>query len=360
MLSGVNPTIDSLLKTCAKLTNHDGLRSEMDFDVCIKKMAAEIREIEIKTDFHRTEEDEDMENELSFIWNRLLPSQIDNIEDIWAEKLLQEQGRGTSTDKSTFREQFKADMESAVRRATDSERILLNSLDSWERNFQLDLNSSVRKLSESINLATKNYEKNLELRTAQYSEVLRIEETAFVGNISEARSSIRHQIDEIIDSNYSEMVSRCATTNRAIMEEYQALFKDLSEYLEAYKKKNIKNKGSPSKKVGREKSESKAATNTDTPSSSFASDGYDATKISIFNGKIPAKTLAFDNFSAVHEMELDLIGDPSARHRVMSNKLKKDISLQAEGVIKTSESALEELRSLYFKKLVGDRDKIVF
>jgi hypothetical protein len=51
-----------------------------------------------------------------------------------------------SSEKSSFREQFRLDMESAVHRAAESERLLNSSLAMWERNFNNDLTATTRKL----------------------------------------------------------------------------------------------------------------------------------------------------------------------------------------------------------------------
>ena len=79
VLSDVSPTVSGLLKTCAKLTHHEGSASALDIDACIKKMVRlnilckgiltfiqcdEITELESRNNCVTSEEDLKSEEEL--------------------------------------------------------------------------------------------------------------------------------------------------------------------------------------------------------------------------------------------------------------------------------------------------------
>lgn len=190
--------------------------------------------------------------------------------------------------------------------------------------------------------------------------------------LPQEREYVQAKIDAVLDQNYTGLAAHCLTTNRGFTAEYQTMLKDLSEYRSAYvlAKRELLKTSEPSKMSRhhsrREQSPTAPSRHIDYESSSPEksstpiSISLDVTmKSNLFYGKIPKKTMVFETFTRIHGMELEAIGDPAERHLALSKKLKTDYAVQSSGVLKTADAALEDLRSMYFKRIIGMRDAFV-
>lgn len=182
VLSDLNPAVEALLKTCAKLTTYEGPISQLDLDKCIAKMEAEIRDLEEKNDIKHDSQDKKFTDELVGLWASLEKAQQLSAEEMWADSLMENKhGLG---EKSTFRDQFREMMEEAVRRAVDSERQFNYSLGVWERNFQTALNTTTQRVEEDLRAAHRSYCTDRESKYSAHSSYLRADEKVRLSEIS--------------------------------------------------------------------------------------------------------------------------------------------------------------------------------
>lgn len=184
------------------------------------------------------------------------------------------------------------------------------------------------------------------------------------------REYVRSKIDLVVDQTYGVLASHCQTTSRKFSGEYQAMLRDLGEYRAAYRKaKQDLAKAPEPAKLSRQSSRHQRSSSPEKrghadespeKSSRTISSEIDATiRSNIFFGKVPKKTMAFEAFTRIHEIELEAIGDPAQRHMALSKKLKNDYAVQSGGVLKSADAAMEDLRAMYFKRIIGMRDAFV-
>lgn len=161
--------------------------------------------------------------------------------------------------------------------------------------------------------------------------------------------------------------------NRGFATEYQAMLNDLSEYRAAYQQaknnlaratepprvsRNNRRDASPEKRTETENIPDKANI-SDKPIKTISAELGKSIRSNIFFGMVPKKTMAFEKFTRIHRLELEAIGDPAQRHLALSKRLKLDYAAQSGSVLKTADAAMEDLRAMYFKRIIGMRDAFV-
>jgi hypothetical protein len=173
---------------------------------------------------------------------------------------------------------------------------------------------------------------------------------------------VRSKIDSIVDVNYNNLASRCQTAHRGISSEYQAMLRDLGEHREAYRKAReaLANTTKPPRTGSRGRASSRdEIEKSESSEKDVAVPITTLSNTNLFFGKVPKKTMAFETFTRIHEMELSAIGDPAQRHLTLSKKIKVDYAAQSAAVLRSADTALEDLRAMYFKRIIGMRDAFV-
>lgn len=148
------------------------------------------------------------------------------------------------------------------------------------------------------------------------------------------------------------------------------MLRDLGEYRAAYRKAKLELAKAPdSVKLSRQSSRRERSASPEkrshadespaAPNRTMSSEIDSTMQANLFFGKVPKKTMAFEAFTRIHEIELEAIGDPAQRHMALSKKLKSDYAVQSGVVLKSADAAMEDLRAMYFKRIIGMRDAFV-
>ncbi len=227
MLSDLGPTISALLKSTARLTGHEGTLSQLDYDNALSKMKQEISELESKNNCKLDAEGIKNDVELQAQWQKVLDLQLQNAEEYYAAKVMED---GPLGERSTFRNQFRENMEQAVRRAINDERSLYSSTLAWERNFSNLLAIRIKTAEEALKLESHYYYDDRENVAIEHSQKLRQDESVLLTEIRQEQAYVRNKLDSVLDANYATLLSHIQTSTRGFHKEYQKQINDVHDF----------------------------------------------------------------------------------------------------------------------------------